>query len=140
MRAVCESTNQPQNPSDPIPHAPDSPRVAAEIVAGEGLSFSQAAKIIPPGRSGKPTAPSTLWRWGRSGVRAPDGRIIHLELARVGCRWLTSRPALLRFLAALSRTDGAPPAEAPRQGSGRSAHRQAQVDRAQAELDLLGLC
>jgi hypothetical protein len=115
--------------------------VVREVVAGLGLTFAQAARTIPPGRRGKTTAPSTFWRWAKKGVLVA-GRAVKLEVCRVGCRWMTSRPALERFFAALSQLDGAAAEAPPRQTQNkpnRSRQRQAQVQRAQQELDRLGL-
>jgi hypothetical protein len=117
--------------------APDCPAVARELLDGLGVSFSQAARLIPPGRGGRPTSPATLWRWARAGCRGADGQRVRLEVTRVGCRWLTSRPALERFLARLNGRQPSPPASPP-QPSGQAARRQAEVARAQAEATRLG--
>src|SRR4051812_1285922 len=74
--------------------------VITEILGGDALTLAAAARFLPPHR-GRATAPSTLWRWHRQGVRAGPGRV-HLELARVGAKWCTSKAALARFLAALT--------------------------------------
>jgi hypothetical protein len=50
-----------------------------------------------------------LWRWITEGVRLPDGSRVRLEAARLGGRWLTSEPALRRFLAAQTPELGASP-------------------------------
>lgn len=118
--------------------APDCPAVARELLDGLGVSFSQAARLIPPGRGGRPTSPSTLWRWARTGCRGADGQTVRLEVARMGCRWLTSRPALERFLARLNGQQPRPLAP-PAQLSKRSARRQAEIARAQAEATRLGV-
>jgi hypothetical protein len=71
------------------------------------LSLSQAAKRLPPGRSGKPTHPATLTRWIMTGVRG-----VKLEAAKLGGRWVTSAEALQRFAEALTAApagDGAAP-------------------------------
>jgi hypothetical protein len=60
--------------------------------------MSQAAWKFPPYRAGKPTNPSTIWRWIVDGVLLPDGTRIRLEAARLGGRWLTSEQALARFI------------------------------------------
>lgn len=78
----------------------DSPQVIKEITAGEGLSLAEAARSLPTSRGGKRVSPSTLWRWSRVGVKLETGVCVRLEVARMGCRWLTSRAALARFLAA----------------------------------------
>lgn len=76
-----------------------TPTVITEILAGDALTLSAAARKLVPHR-GKGVAPSTLWRWHREGLRTPDGNRVHLELARVGGKWLVSTAALARFIAA----------------------------------------
>ena len=71
-----------------------------EITAGQGLSLTQAARRFPPHRRNRPVNSSTVWRWMHDGVRLPDGTVVRLEAARVCGRWLTSEPALQRFIAA----------------------------------------
>jgi len=88
----------------------DSEAVIREITAGEGLSLAQAARVIPPTRQNRPVHPSTLWRWATDGVKAGGGQRVYLEVAWVGCRWVTSRPALERFLV---RLNGVTPTEEP---------------------------
>jgi hypothetical protein len=74
-------------------------QLISEILTGDALTLSQAARKLVPHR-GSGVAPSTIWRWHRIGVIAPDGRRIHLQLARVGAKWMTSAAALARFIAA----------------------------------------
>jgi hypothetical protein len=74
--------------------------VVCEIIAGEGLSLGQAARRLPSARNGRAVSPSTVWRWLLIGVKLPGGRRVHLEGARISGRWLTSGPALARFIAA----------------------------------------
>jgi hypothetical protein len=117
--------------------SPDCPTVVREILDGLGLSFSAARKVIPPGRNDKLANPSTFWRWARHGVSATDGTIVKLEVARVGCRWATSRPALERFLARLNAN---PEPEAPQAPpSAAKGKRAREVASAQAELGRLGI-
>jgi hypothetical protein len=75
----------------------DPSTIITEILGGDALTLSAAARKLVPHR-GKGVAPSTIWRWHRQGVRTPDGRRVHLELARVGNKWLTSAAALARFI------------------------------------------
>src|SRR5258707_15827738 len=77
----------------------DTSTIITEILSGDALTLSTAARKLVPHR-GQSVAPSTLWRWHRQGVRTPDGRRVHLELARVGGKWLVSAAALARFIAA----------------------------------------
>jgi hypothetical protein len=76
----------------------DISTVISEILSGDALTLSATARKLVPHR-GQGVAPSTLWRWHRQGVRTPDGRRVHLELARVGGKWLVSAAALARFIA-----------------------------------------
>ena len=64
------------------------------------ISLSQAAKLFPPARRGRPVSGSCVWRWFKQGVRTPDGRCIHLETLRVVNRYVTSEPAVRRFIMA----------------------------------------
>jgi hypothetical protein len=73
--------------------------VITEVLAGDALTLAVAARMLPPHR-GKCTSPRTLWRWHMKGVRTGERRV-HLEMARVGTMWCTSRAALARFLVAL---------------------------------------
>jgi hypothetical protein len=60
------------------------------------LSLSQAARLLPPGRRGRPVTLSCLLRWILDGVKTPQG-VVRLEASRMGGRWLTSVEALERF-------------------------------------------
>jgi hypothetical protein len=74
--------------------------VISEVLGGDALTLAAAARTLPPHR-GKSTSPRTLWRWHMKGVQTGERRV-HLELARVGTMWVTSRAALARFLTALT--------------------------------------
>ncbi len=105
------STSVTVSPTLPANSPPDSPRVAAEVLNGEGLSISQACKLFPPGRGGKQPSPATLWRWACLGVRRRGDHRVFLEVTRAGCRLITSRSALLRFLGGGETAQ--PPADQP---------------------------
>jgi hypothetical protein len=94
--------------ADPV-HDP-IPQVLAEIQAGEGLSPAAAGRLFPGHRGGKSVDPSTPFRWITKGAKASDGLLVKLEAVRVGGRWLTSRSAVARFVAALTPSTGPPPA------------------------------
>lgn len=116
---------------------PPSP-VLAEIVNGQGLSLTQAAKRFPSARMGRPVHSSCVWRWMRDGIRLPGGQVVRLEAARVSGRWLTSEPALARFIAA--QTPTVEPAPLSSSAVPRSpARRQKSSERAAAELERLGI-
>src|SRR4051812_10995398 len=76
------------------------PAVIAEILAGDGLSLAEAARVVPAFRPGRPTHTATLWRWAAKGVRLHDGSVVKLETCRIGGRQMTSRAALGRFIRA----------------------------------------
>src|SRR5262245_33527542 len=63
------------------------------------LSLAQAARMLPPGRRGRPVTLSCILRWVMDGVRLPTGDTVRLEAIRMGGRWLTSVEALERFAA-----------------------------------------
>lgn len=78
------------------------------------ITLHEAAQEFPSNRAGKKMNFSTVWRWGLKGVRAVDGHLVKLEVARVGGRYLTSKEALQRFSAALTLTNAiAEPIRAP---------------------------
>ncbi len=60
-----------------------------DIQAETVIALTQASKLIPPGRSGRPVHPSFF-------VRAIKSR--ELEGIRSGSRWLTSMEAVQRWL------------------------------------------
>jgi hypothetical protein len=96
--------------------APAASTVQAEVLAGEGLSLSAAARLLPPMRNGRPVNPATLWRWARDGSVAPGGRRVFLEVARLGRGWVTTRSALRRYLDAMSQQPTHPQRPAPTSG------------------------
>jgi hypothetical protein len=114
----------------------DNPDVITEVVAGQGITLSQAARIIPPYESGRRLNPATVWRWSRGGVKLADGTRVRLEVCRVGCRWLTSRAAVARFLAAQNAPAASPPT-APRPHA--SNKRTKRAEDIEMDLERLGL-
>jgi hypothetical protein len=99
------------------------------------LSLKEAAKLLPPGRLGRPTSFACLWRWVLSGARAPDGGTVKLEALRLGGRWVTSRQALQRFAERLTPRVDDDPAPLPRS----PARRQREDERAARKLDEIGI-
>ncbi len=70
-------------------------------IMSEGpIGMAEGARLLGTFRRGRPCHPSTLTRWCLTGVRLADGRILRLEHYRTAGRLMTSRAALLRFLAA----------------------------------------
>jgi hypothetical protein len=105
-----------------------------EIVGGEALSLAQAARLLPSGRLGRPCHPSTLGRWITDGARLPSGAVVRLQAVRLASRWITSRAAVERFLAALTEAAGAP------SPAGRCARERTAADAdAARQLERLGL-
>lgn len=105
-----------ENVGHPVPDwiAP----LLAEIEAGQGLSLSAAGRLFPAFRGQGRVGPSTTFRWATKGAKAQGGELVKLEAIRVGGRWLTSRSAITRFVAALtehSSPAGAPPSRTPSQ-------------------------
>jgi hypothetical protein len=82
---------------------------AAKLLTEAVVSLSQAARTLPSLRAGRPTHPSTLWRWAHHGISTPVG-VIRLETAHLAGRVVTSREAVTRFLTAVAnaRADAGP--------------------------------
>lgn len=73
---------------------PVQPTELIERLAVEGpIGLTAASRILK-------RHPSTLARWCIDGVRLPDGTAVKLESYRLGGKLSTSRPAILRFVAA----------------------------------------
>jgi hypothetical protein len=95
--------------------------------------LAAAARNLPGHRKGTSCNPSTLWRWGRKGVKRPDGVIVYLELARLGSKWVTSLEALQRFSDRLA----TPPDNLPNAPQ-TPTRRRLDAERAGRELDAMG--
>jgi hypothetical protein len=106
-----------------------------KIISEGAIGMAECARLLGSFRGGRPCHPSTPTRWCLSGVRLPDGRILRLEHYRTAGRLMTSRPALLRFLAAQQEPIDLPDPSAPRS----PAERQRAAKRAEAELESLGV-
>src|SRR4051794_2581017 len=61
------------------------------------ISLSDAARLLPRGRRGRPVSISCLLRWIITGARLPSGERVRLEGLRLGGRWVTSMQAIQRF-------------------------------------------
>jgi len=71
-----------------------------EISQGHGKALSQAARLLPSSRKGRPVTLSCLVRWILHGVQNADGQRVHLEAARLAGRWITTPQAIARFIQA----------------------------------------
>ena len=49
------------------------------------ISLHAAAKMLPPGRRGRPVNISTIFRWIIDGVKTPTGQVIRLDAIRMVC-------------------------------------------------------
>lgn len=99
------------------------------------ITIAEAAKMLPPGRNGRPVHFSAVLRWILQGTKGLDGRRVHLEAVRLGGRWITSHEALQRFADALTpRLDDD---AAPR--SRTVGQRAKAAERAAAELAAMGV-
>jgi hypothetical protein len=113
------------------------PQVLAEIQSGEGLSLSAAGRLFPGHRGGASVDPSTVFRWVTKGTKTARGQVVKLEAVRVGTRWLTSRGAVARFVAALTAASDSAPAAAPPTTRTPAARRRA-VEKAVTTLEAMG--
>lgn len=120
-----------------MPHSTPTPTspVLAEIAAGLGISLSEAARRLPSHRRGRPVHSSCVWRWISRGVTLPTGELVFLQAAKLSGRWLTTGPALQRFLAAQTPPVGGEAQPAPRT----PAARQRASERAAKELEKIGI-
>jgi hypothetical protein len=79
------------------------------ILAEDPFPATAAARVFTTAlRGGRPVHPGTVARWIQRGPRLSDGRCVRLEGMRIGKKWLTSRPAIVRFLAAQQPVDQEP--------------------------------
>jgi hypothetical protein len=107
------------------------------------ISLSQAARLLPPGRRGRPVTLSCVLRWVLDGVRLASGERVRLEATRMGGRWLTSVEALQRFADRQTpRFDSGPQPglPAPRRPTPRTpTQRRRALERAHEALDKAGI-
>lgn len=79
----------------------DEPSALIERLVAEGpIGMTATARMLGTFRGGKPCHATTPTRWCLSGVKLSDGRTLRLEHYRTAGRLMTSRAAVLRFLAA----------------------------------------
>jgi hypothetical protein len=105
-----------------------------DLIGERTLSLCAAARLLPPGRRGRPPTLSCLLRWVLDGVKTPDG-VVRLEALRLGGRWITSEEALQRFAERLTPRPESKAAPAPRA----PAQRRRAAERAAKELEREGI-
>jgi hypothetical protein len=86
-------------------------QVISEILNGDSLTLTQAAKLVPAHRGEGRSTTSRLSRWVSNGQKDANGRSVKLEAAKFGVQVLTSKAALERFLTALNSPAGDAPAQ-----------------------------
>ncbi|QJW92934.1 DUF1580 domain-containing protein [Frigoriglobus tundricola] len=97
------------------------------------LSMVAAGALLGEGQGGAPIHPATVTRWCLKGVKVAGGRRLQLEHIRAGGKLITTRAAIVRFLAAQTSTpDGTAVPRTP-------AERRRSTDAAVAELEKLGV-
>jgi hypothetical protein len=106
-----------------------------DLASESTLSLVQAARLLPPGRGGRPVTLSCILRWVLKGAPGPNGTRVKLEALRLGGRWLTSREALQRFAEALTPRLDDSPVPTPRTPAARARA----AERAGKELEILGI-
>lgn len=102
-----------------------------DVESEELITMKQAAELYPSRRVGKRLNVSTIWRWSLHGAR---GQI--LETCHVGGQRFTSRQALQRFIDGCS---NAPTAHYPNPPKRTAAQRQRDHEKAERELDRMGV-
>jgi hypothetical protein len=73
----------------------------ARLLSEGAINARSAAKVLTTAlRSDRPVHPSTVCRWITDGILTSDGRRVRLEGFTANRKWLTSKPAITRFLLA----------------------------------------
>jgi hypothetical protein len=99
------------------------------------VSLTEAARLLPPARDGRPVHTSCILRWCLRGARSPAGSRVRLEAVRLGGRWVTSKQAIQRFADRLTPQLGDAPTTTPRT----PAARRRASERAEKQLEKLGI-
>jgi hypothetical protein len=100
-------------------------------------SFAAIAAALPPGRRGRPVHPSTISRWRTYGVTSKSGTKIKLRALKLPSGWVSTMAWLEEFIDEVTRDrDGElMPSSMPRT----PAHRRREIERANRELDAMGI-
>ena len=72
------------------------------LLSEDLIPLGVAANLFPGARGADRVNPATVFRWCTRGTRTPDGQVVKLECLRVGSRLLTSRQAVVRYVANLT--------------------------------------
>ena len=87
--------------SGPVPlPAPDQSTLIDQLLDEGPLGVCEIARLAGKFRRGRPTHASTVTRWITVGVALEGGAVLKLEGVRLNGRWVSSRAALVRFIAA----------------------------------------
>ncbi len=99
------------------------------LMGEDKVTLVEAARLVGVG-----VHPTTVTRWCRKGVRLATGAVVRLEYLRAGAKFITTKQALARFLAAQTEIPEAagPVVRSPAE------RRRAAVD-AGRELEALGI-
>lgn len=108
----------------------DTSEMVGRLLGESKITLTEAGALV--GTDGDPTHVSTMNRYVQRGARAGSGERVRLEAFRIGARWVTTREAVARFVAALTSKPDAAPAPQPPTRSKRAA------DRAGEQLAALG--
>lgn len=97
------------------------------------ISLTEAARLVPSGREGRPVNVSTLYRWALKGVGG-----VRLDAVRIGSRWYTSKEALQRFTERLT-TQSLPEEEEQKPSPRTPTRRKAEQENVQRQLKEYGV-
>lgn len=92
---------------------PATSELVERILTEGPLGATAAAKLFGSFREGKPAHPATVCRWINDGIQIPGGGRLRLDGVRIAGRLVTSRPAIVRFIAAQQATPDQAAVETP---------------------------
>ncbi len=126
---MTDPTHEPGHP----PVANTSPLIDRLLDEG-AVGVCEVARLAGKFRRGRPTHATTVTRWITAGVTTPGG-VVRLEAVRLNGRWVSSRAALVRFIAAQQLQHPAPAQQSSRTTGAASRA----TERAGARLESMGL-
>jgi hypothetical protein len=111
-----------------------------DVIPLEDLkSFSQATKLVPPARNGKPPHVATIGRWREPGVLARDGSRIRLRCVRVPSGWMTTIQWIGEFIEAMTNDRSGQGPTPPASLSQTLARRRRDLEEADRKLAAIGI-